>query len=257
MGIRVGLTAVAPLCAILTFTLATPSYAEDAPSVEDLRDLSIEELANLPVTSVSKSAQPLSEAPASIYVISADDIARSGARTIPEMLRLAPNLFVARINPSDYVITARGFSTSFGAQNFSNKLLVLIDGRSVYNPLFSGMYWDLQDVPPENIDRIEVISGPGATLWGANAVNGVVNIITRAASETQGGIVSLGAGNLRSSASVQYGGKLSEDASYRAYVKTFYENAFDMTNGLSADDGWSKPQAGFRVDWKPGGEALT
>ncbi len=257
MGIRHGLTAVGPLCALVAFALTPPLHAEETPSVEDLRDLSIEELSNLPVTSVSKSAQPLSEAPASIFVISADDIRRSGARTIPEMLRLAPNLFVARINPSDYVITARGFSTSFDAQNFSNKLLVLIDGRSVYNPLFSGMYWDLQDVLPENIDRIEVISGPGATLWGANAVNGVVNIITRAASETQGGIVSLGAGNLRSSASVQYGGKFSEDASYRAYIKTFYETAFEMAAGPSADDGWSKPQAGFRVDWKPGGEAFT
>ena len=258
MAKRDGRHTFGPLCAaLLAAVVVGPATAAEQPSVEDLSALSIEELANLPVTSVSRSPQKLSEAPASIFVISRDDILRSGARTVPEMLRLAPNLFVARINPSDYVITARGFSTSFEAQNFSNKLLVLIDGRSVYNPLFSGMYWDLQDVLPENIDRIEVISGPGATLWGANAVNGVINIITRASSETQGGFVSLGAGNLRSSAAFQYGGALSEDASYRAYVKAFHENSFDTASGLSADDGWSKPQAGFRVDWKPGGEAFT
>jgi iron complex outermembrane recepter protein len=243
-------------CALIC--AAAPARADQAePTVEDLRNLSIDDLANVNVTSVSKTPQPLGEAPASIYVISRNDILRAGARTIPEMLRLAPNLFVARINPSDYVITARGLSTSFEAQNFSNKLLVLIDGRSVYNPLFSGMYWDMQDVLPENIERIEVISGPGATLWGANAVNGVINIITRKSSESEGATFSAGAGNLREAASFQYGGKLGEEANYRAYVKSFYEHSFENPLGFSADDGWSKSQAGFRVDWAPAGELFT
>ena len=152
-----------------------PAWADpDAPSAQDLSQLSIEELGQIQVTSVSKRAEPVQAAPSAIYVITRDDILRSGARTVPEMLRLAPNLQVQQDSASRYVITARGFSGNEEAQNFSNKLLVLIDGRSVYTPLFSGVYWDMQDVLPADIERIEVISGPGATLWGANAVNGVI-----------------------------------------------------------------------------------
>src|ERR1700742_848514 len=198
-----------------------------AQSVQNLQTLSLEDLGNIEITSVSKRPQSLSNAPAAIYVISHEDIVRSGAQTIAEMLRLAPNLQVAQTSPSSYIITARGFSGNNAAQNFSDKLLVLIDGRSVYNPLFSGMYWDMQDVPVEDIERIEVISGPGATLWGANAVNGVINIVTRKSSDTQGGVLELGAGNQYQSASLQYGGKLSDDLAYRAYVKTFHNNSFD------------------------------
>lgn len=194
---------------------------------------------------------------AAIYVISHDDIIRSGATSLPEILRLAPNLQVAQLSPSEYVITARGFSGNFAAQNFSDKLLVLVDGRSVYNPLFSGMYWDMQDVPAEDIERIEVISGPGATLWGANAVNGVINIVTRKSYDTQGGVMELGIGNIHSSASLQYGGRLTDDATFRIYGKGFHDNAFDTTAGMSAHDGWTKAQGGFRLDWTPSNDQLT
>ena len=165
--------------------------AAAAPAgARELADLSLEELANIEVTSVSRRAERLSEAPASIFVITHEDIRRSGATSLPEALRLAPNLQVARVNSSSYAISARGFNNSVG-----NKLLVLIDGRTVYTPLFSGVFWDAQDVMLEDVERIEVISGPGATLWGTNAVNGVINVTTRPASATQGALASLGGGN--------------------------------------------------------------
>ena len=165
-----------------------------AQTVDELKQLSIEDLGKIEVTSVSKQPELLSDAAAAIYVINHDDIIRSGATTLPEMLRLAPNLEVAQLNATSYAISARGFNVGDNA-SMSNKLLVLIDGRTVYTPLFAGVYWDMQGVPPEDIDRIEVISGPGATLYGANAVNGVINIITRSSADTQGGLVDLGAGN--------------------------------------------------------------
>ncbi|MBS0273152.1 MAG: TonB-dependent receptor [Proteobacteria bacterium] len=246
------------LAAILTAALGgsfwgTPALAQQQVAAADFSKLSIEQLGNVEITSVSKRAQPLSGAPAAIYVITHDDIMRSGAASIPEMLRLAPNLHVAQTSPANYVITARGFSGNSAAQNFSDKLLVLIDGRSVYNPLFSGMYWDMQDVLPENIERIEVISGPGATLWSANAVNGVINIVTRKSADTQGGVLEFGAGNQYESASLQYGGALSDDLTYRAYIKTFRDKSFEA----SGHDGWYKPQGGFRLDWTPGNDTLT
>jgi iron complex outermembrane receptor protein len=234
-------------------SFAAPAIAQQQIAAADINTLSIEQLGNVEITSVSKRATPLSDAPAAIYVITHDDIVRSGAMTIPEMLRLAPNLFVAQTSPSNTIVTARGFSGNSAAQNFSDKLLVLIDGRSVYNPLFSGMYWDMQDVPVEDIERIEVISGPGATLWGANAVNGVINIVTRKSSDTQGGVLQFGAGNRYESASLQYGGALSDDLTYRAYIKTFREKSFES----SEHQGWYKPQGGFRLDWTPGSDALT
>ena len=231
---------------------ALPAGVSAAPkSVEDLRNLSSDQLAQLQVTSVSKSPVALGEAPAAIYVITHDDVIRSGAMSIPEILRLAPNLQVAQTSASNYVITARGFGGNPADQSFSNKLLVLIDGRSVYTPLFSGVYWDMQEVLPENIERIEVISGPGATLWGANAVNGVINIITRKSSETQGGFVDVGMGNLGYSASLQYGGRLSDNLTYRAYVTTFVDDNTDLGPGAKAHDNWTRPQGGARFDWTP------
>ena len=211
------------------------------------------------VTSVSKTAEPLSDAPAAVYVITRDDILHSGARTIPDMLRLAPNLQVAQITSDSYAITARGFNGSA-----ASKLLVLIDGRSVYTPYHSGVAWDVQDVLPEDIERIEVISGPGATLWGANAVNGVINITTRQASDTQGVSVDAGAGNLQQAGSVQYGGKLGDSVHYRAYVDSFHR-AQDVTGtqpgvsaeGANAQDDWRKTQGGFRMDWATGADAAT
>jgi len=226
--------------------------AARAQSIEDLRQMSIDQLADVNVSSVTKSNEPLRDAPAAIYVITHDDIIRSGATSIPDMLRLAPNLFVAQTSASTFTVSARGFSGSSDAQNFSNKLLVLIDGRTVYTPLYSGVYWDMQDVLPEDIDRIEVISGPGATLWGANAVNGVINIITKKASETQGVSVDLGAGNLQQVASFQYGGHAGDALAWRVYAKAFEDGDTVTTTGAKARDNWTMPQAGFRADWTPG-----
>jgi len=233
-----------------TSSLAAQAHATTTtPTIEDLNSLSIEQLGDIQVTSVTKTAEPIRQAPAAIFVITHDDITRSGATSVPEMLRLAPNLQVEQTSASKYVITARGLNGNVNDQNFTNKLLVLIDGRSVYTPLYSGVYWDMQDVLPDNIDRIEVISGPGATLWGANAVNGVINIITRKAGDTQGALVDIGAGNLRRSASLQYGGKIGGDLSYRLYAKTFYDDDTVTAAGAGANDHWTKPQAGFRLDW--------
>jgi iron complex outermembrane receptor protein len=234
----------------------TPIYLAEAPV--DLASLSIEELGQIQVTSVSKRAEAVREAPSAIYVITHDDIVRSGARTVPEMLRLAPNLQVHQFSASRYLITARGFSGNEEAQNFSNKLLVLIDGRSVYTPTFSGVYWDMQDVLPEDVDRIEVISGPGATLWGANAVNGVINITTRKSSETQGGLLEVGGGSRERSASLRYGGRLGEAVTYRVYARAQKIESTETLAGASQGDGWSRAQGGFRLDWTPGsGDVVT
>ncbi len=218
-----------------------------------LGELSLEQLGDVEVTSVSRAPQALSTAPAAIYVISQDDIRRSGAQTVPEMLELAPNLEVFQTGASDYVITARGFSGNADAQAFSNKLLVLIDGRSVYTPLFSGVYWDMQQVLPENVERIEVISGPGATLWGANAVNGVINIITRDSAETQGQSATLVGGSRTQALALQYGGRLSESFAYRLYGQGLWQGESELANGDGAGDAWRRPQAGFRLDWTPPG----
>lgn len=225
---------------------------------QELGKLSLQDLGKIVVTTVAKSPEALGDAPAAIYVIGHDEIMRSGARTLPEMLRLAPNLDVMQLGPSQYIITSRGLSGNQTAQNFPNKLLVLIDGRSVYSPLYSGVAWDTLYVLPENIDRIEVISGPAGALWGANAVNGVINIITRKASETQGGAVEFGLGNRGGSAAVQYGGQLGANAWYRVYAQDFHQRSFDNGKGQDAHDGWTFPQAGFRVDWDAGGaDAFT
>jgi iron complex outermembrane receptor protein len=240
-------------CAALAGSACAVVFAHAAfgAEPEDLSGLSLEQLGDVQVTSVSKFAQSIGDAPSAVFVISHGDIESSGARSLPEILRLAPNLSVAQVSASRYVITARGFNGSQSAQNFSNKLLVLIDGRTVYSPLYSGVYWDAQDVLPEDIDRIEVISGPGATLWGANAVNGVINIITRAAAQTQGGFVEVAGGNQERRAGLRYGGRVSADLSYRVYLQSFFDRDTDLATGGSANDHWSKPQGGFRLDWTP------
>src|ERR1700733_498192 len=231
--------------------------AQTTSPVEELSGMSLEELANVPVTSVSKSEEPLRTAPAAIYVITHDDIARSGASSVPEALRLAPNLLVTRLSASDYVISARGFGGNPGDQSFSDKLLVLIDGRSVYSPLYSGVYLDAQDVMLEDVDRIEVISGPGATLWGANAMNGVINIITRSADVTDGGLVRAAGGNNEKNGAARYGGKIDDDTSYRIYGMGFQREAMQLPDRSSADDGWSKGQAGFRIDRHTASDSST
>lgn len=224
----------------------------NAQSIDDLKSMSIEQLANVDVTSVTKSSESLANAPGSIYVITRDDIIRSGVTSVPEALRLAPNLQVARRGGADWIITARGMSGNSQAQNFPNKLLVLIDGRSVYTPLYSGVYWDMQDVVLADVDRIEVISGPGATLWGANAVNGVVNIITRGSSASQGLMADVAAGEHETTGSLRYGGKLGSGLSYSIYARGTRNDQFKTAAGAPAGDAWSREQGGFRVDWTAG-----
>jgi iron complex outermembrane recepter protein len=223
-----------------------------AGSASSLKRLSIEELLNTEVTSVSKTGEPLSEAAAAIYVITRDDIRHSGATSIADMLRLAPNLQVAQITSSSFAITARGFNSSA-----ASKLLVLVDGRSVYTPYHSGVAWDVQDVLPEDIERIEVISGPGATLWGSNAVNGVINITTRKSSDTQGAVLQLGGGNLEQRASVQYGGRFGDAVTYRAYIDSFHYSDDVTASGANARDNWKKTQGRFRLDWTPSADQVT
>lgn len=235
----------------LFLTLASSPAARAAapPSDGDLNQLSIEDLGNIEVSSVSKTSERLSDAPAAVYVITSDQIARSGAQSIPEILRLAPNLHVVRTAANRYFVTARGLIGNPGAQNFSNKLLVLIDGRSVYTPLYSGVQWDVQAVAPDDIERIEVISGPGATLWGANAVNGVVNIITRASRETAGFLADASGGNQESTFGVRYGGRFNDALTYRVYVRN-HRDANSVTGaGADVRDGAHQTQGGFRLDW--------
>ena len=224
----------------------------DVASVNSLKMLSINDLLNIEVTSVTKTREPLSDAAAAIYVITRDDILNSGARSLPDILRLAPNLQVAQITASTFAITARGFNGPV-----ASKLLVLVDGRSVYTPLYSGVLWDAQGVLPEDIERIEVISGPGTTLWGANAVNGVINITTRKATDTRAGSVELGGGNLEQRGSLQYGDKIGDYFGYRAYVDSFHYGADMTATGAGAKDDWHKTQGGFRLDWTPPGDQLT
>jgi len=230
---------------------AAADAASGSISAADFSRMTLEELTNIEISSVSKHTERLIDAAASIYVITREDIRRYGATSIPEILRLAPNLQVARVDSSQYAISARGFNSTT-----ANKLLVLIDGRSVYTPLFSGVFWDVQDTMIEDIERIEVISGPGGTLWGANAVNGVINIITRHTRDTTGGLVSVGAGNYERGAGARYGGKLGEDATYRIYAKGFDRDNTVTASDASAQDSWKKGQAGFRLDWGKGGDTL-
>jgi iron complex outermembrane receptor protein len=222
--------------------------AQPVNAVDELGGMSLEQLANVQVTSVSKSVEPLQGAPAAIFVITHEDIVRSGATSVPEVLRLAPNLEVTQMTSSSYVVSARGFGGNPVAQDFSDKLLILIDGRSVYTPLYSGIYFDAMDVMLEDVERIEVISGPGATLWGANAMNGVINIITRSADVTGGTLVRAAGGNNETNGAVRYGGKLDEDTSYRFYGMGFHRDAEQLPDRSSAEDGWAKAQAGFRID---------
>ncbi len=226
------------LTGIALFSAATPGMAED------LTDLSLEELLDVEVTSVGKKAQALGDAAAAVYVISNDDIRRSGATSVPEALRMVPGLTVKRLDANKWAISARGFSG-----RFANKLLVLIDGRSVYTPSFSGVYWESEEVMLADIDRIEVIRGPGATLWGANAVNGVINIITKSAAATQGGLlVAAGGSEEQGGASLREGVESAPETFARLYAK--YQDRDSLVTSLGTDgrDEWEIAQGGFRVD---------
>ena len=214
--------------------------AEDSTILE----MSLEDLLDAQVTSVSKKPQSLSDAAAAVFVISNEDLRRSGVTNVPDALRMVPGVYVARIDANKWAVTARGFNG-----RFANKLLVLVDGRTVYSPSFSGVYWEMQDVMLEDVERIEVIRGPGATVWGANAVNGVINIITRHAADTQGGLVALGAGSEEQGfAGGRYGARLGEGTYGRIYAKAFARDEFEYPDGRGAGDDWEALRGGFRLD---------
>ncbi|HEU0282890.1 MAG TPA: TonB-dependent receptor [Gallionella sp.] len=230
---------------------AAELHAPDAQA--DLTGLSIEQLLNVEVTSAGRKAQKLEDTATAIHVITREDIRRSGMTTIPELLRMVPGLQVAQINGNTAAIGSRGFN-----QRYSNKLLVLLDGRTLYTPTFSGVFWDAQDVVLEDIERIEVIRGPGGTLWGANAVNGVISITTRSAAATQGGMVNAGAGNYERQGSVRYGGAIGEAGHFRVYAKSTGQDNFPLATGAQAHDRRNIRSAGFRTDWAlPGGDTVT
>lgn len=246
-----------PLRAIALFCLllfgGMPAQAATLPSEQELVLLSLEDLMTLEVTSASRKVQSLASTAAAVFVITSEDIRRSGVTNIPDALRMVPGITVARIDSSKWAVTARGFNG-----RFARKLLVLIDGRSVYSPLFSGVFWDAQDTLLEDVERIEVIRGPGATIWGANAVNGVINIITRKATDTTGGLVVAGAGSYeRGFGAVRYGTELGEWGALRAYGKYFNRNELKAEDGRPADDGWDMGHGGFRMDGKSGQNSFT
>ena len=223
-----------------------PLSAQTSPSAA-LADASLEDLMNIQVTSVSRKEQKLSRTAAAAYVISQEDIRRSGATNIPDVLRMAPGVDVAQIDANTWAISIRGFN-----DQYANKVLVLIDGRTVYTPISSGVYWDQLDVPLEDIDRIEITRGPGGTVWGANAVNGVINIITKSADVTQGVTVSAGGGSQGAARGLaQYGGMIGQGGTYRVFGDYSNQGNLPASNGTSAAaDGWHMSHGGFRSDWK-------
>ncbi len=231
---------------ILFFVLACligqgPSAAAASKAITDF---SLEELLETEVVSAARSSRPLSQTPAAIFVIDQEDIRRSTAQHVPELLRMVPGVEVARIDAHTWAITARGFNGAL-----ANKLLVMIDGRSVYTPLYAGVYWDAQDLVLEDIERIEVIRGPGGSLWGSNAINGVINIITKHTSRTQGLLATAGGGDEFQEGVLRYGGKAGEELTYRGYGKFFNH---DSTG--SANDAWYLGHGGFRTDWQKDAE---
>lgn len=235
-GVRTRLGA----CCLCLMAFGGPATAQDVAG------LSLEDLLNTEVSSVSRKSQRLSETAAAVFVLTGDDIQRSGATSIPEALRMVPGVQVARMGNARWAVSARGFNG-----RMANKLLVLIDGRSIYSPLFSGVLWEQEDTPLEDVDRIEVIRGPGAAMWGANAVNGVINIITKRARSTQGGQATLSAGSEdRIAGSMRWGGELSEQSHYRVWAKGLRRDASDDV--LEIDPSHAA-RAGFRLDTAMGG----
>jgi len=219
----------------------------ESTAVSDLAKLSLEALMDIEVTSASRKSQRLANTAAAIFVINQEDIRRSGATSVPDILRMAPGVQVARIDSNKWAVSIRGANG-----RFSNKLLVLKDGRSIYTPLFSGVYWETQDMPLENIERIEVIRGPGAAMWGANAVNGVINIITKAAAETKGVLVSAGGGSFENEfGAIRYGTTLGESSDLTLYGKYTGRGNGVYSNGSDAHDAWNISTGGFRLDTQP------
>lgn len=228
--------------------LSSVAQAQQAPVAQapeqKPQELSLEALLQIEVTSASRKTQALEDVPAAIFVLTHEDLRRSGATSLPEALRLVPGMDVARLDSNRWAVSSRGFNGQF-----ANKMLVLVDGRSVYTPLFSGVWWDEVGVPFELIERIEVIRGPGAAMWGSNAVNGVISIITRDASQTQGGELSVAAGNLDHATSfARYGDKLG-DGYWRVWGEYFNRDSTELSGGVDAEDDWNMGRGGFRGDW--------
>ncbi len=231
-------------CAVGCYALAPYSVTSHAETV-DLTNLSIEQLMGSEVTTVSRTEQKFADTAAAVYVITQEDIQRAGVTNIPDVLRMAPGVQVARISASEWAVTVRGFNG-----RFANKLLVLLDGRTVYSPVFAGVRWENLDLVLEDIERIEVIRGSGASVWGQNAVNGVINIITKHTEDTQQGLVSIAAGNEeRAIAELRYGGQLGDKTHYRVFGKFVYRDDFVDLQGNDAGDNWTQGKGGFRIDW--------
>ena len=239
------------LAALLVFVAGGMGAAEvNSPATNSVADLSLEDLVNVKVTSVSRQEEKLNNAAAAIFVLSNDDLRRSGFTTVADALRVVPGLQVAALDASTWAVSARGFN-----QQYANKLLVMIDGRTVYTPLFSGVYWDVQQMFLDDVARIEVIRGPGATVWGANAVNGVISILSKSARDTQGGSIYAGGGDVHLAlGGARYGDQIGEDTFYRIYGDYQLNNNFDLPNGQPADDRWDLAKGGFRVDHYTGND---
>ncbi len=236
------------LAAGLLASSATVARAQTMP--QDLRLATLEQLMNIEVTSAARREQRAEDVPAAVYVISRDEIRRSGLMSIPELLRLVPGVQVASINSNKRAVSVRGLNSLY-----SNKLLVMVDGRSIYNPAFSAVLWDTEDLMLEDVERIEVIRGPGGAMWGANAVNGVINIITAPSSQTKGGVARVSGGTFDSAAAFRYGGTLGK-ASYRAYVQGSAHGDSVLPSGGPANDNWHSVTSGFRTDWASGPHAV-
>ncbi|MCA9470689.1 MAG: TonB-dependent receptor [Nitrospirales bacterium] len=246
-GARISISCLVLLCSGLVLPSAVGGESFESPEeteipIEDFTQLSLEELMGIEITSVSKKKEKLSGAAAAVFVITQEDIRRSGVTSIPEALRMVPGMHVARLDNNKWAVSARGFNG-----RFSNKMLVLIDGRNVYNPFFAGTVWEVNDTLLEDIDRIEVIRGPGGTLWGVNAVNGVINIMTKSAKTTQGGLVSALGGSEEAIGGVRYGGQLGNDLHYRLFAKGLNRDTAFIQGG--AHDDWRVVRGGFRSDW--------
>ncbi|RJP35514.1 MAG: TonB-dependent receptor [Candidatus Omnitrophota bacterium] len=239
------------LFALFTIPIAAAKYnPQNEAKPSDLTKMSLEELMNIEVTTVSKSEKKLSDTAAAVFVITAEDIRRSGVTNIPDALRMAPGLQVARIDSNKWAVSSRGFN-DFNVSKF----LVLIDGRSAFLPTFSGVFWDVQDFVIEDVERIEVIRGPGTAYWDAYAVNGVINIITKHAKETRGGLISAGIGTEeRGFGTFRYGGVWGENIFYRLFTQYVQRDGFVDENGIARNDDWDLLKEGFRVDWEPSGE---
>jgi iron complex outermembrane receptor protein len=248
---RIWRAIVATPVVALALSLASPvetacanASPDDQAATGNLKHLSLEELGDVEVTTASKEPEQVWRTPAAIYVITQEDIRRSGATSLPEVLRLAPGVEVARIDSDHWAIGIRGFGGEF-----SKSLLVMIDGRSVYSPLFAGVYWNVQDTMLEDIERIEVIRGPGGTIWGANAVNGIINIITKSAKDTRGVLSSWSSGSIdQGIGSFRFGGSTGKDFNYRVYGTGFIRGAEFHPDADHFDD-WRTGQVGFRTDW--------